>query len=565
MTRPINKAAREQEVRVQEAVAGLKSGIYKSTRAAAKACNIPRSTLRYRAAGRETRWDAHVDDQLLSGEEEKELVHWIGRLTASGYPPKLQTIREMAEAMRTRRVIGINEPTCIYIPYDPIGEQWPRRFLNRHSELATIIPESIEAIRIKETSAAVIQNWFDQYASLIQTHNIQPQDIYNMDETGFSIGSIKATRVVIDKTKRSRYSAQPGRQEWVSIIECISEDGSAIPPLMIFKGKTLSRQWLPSNTPKDWIFSCNTQGWTSNEHCKKWLTEAFEPYTKAKAEGRPRLLIFDGHGSHTTSDIVLHCLKNNIHLALLPPHSSHLTQPLDIGVFSSMKAHMATELDRFFKTGIPRLQKAEWVQAFIAAREQAFMKKNILSGWSGTGLHPFNPAKVLGRIPIPPPSGNEPHTPPQQYDAPLLQSDLNSSPVDTPLLRAANTCITARALDRSANFDTPARNHVVRMTRTINRSLARNRILSTQLSELQDVISSRKQRQTGKQPILRGKVIIATMETFDQLQKAEQATEARRPKKQKVGTHLVTPTPAATNAAVLMEDENLNSDDEGLD
>jgi len=72
-----------------------------------------------------------------------------------------------------------------------------------------------------------------------------------MDETGFSIGSIKATHVIIDRTQNIRYSAYPSRQEWVSAIEYISMNSAAIPPLIIFKGKTLSSRWIPSTIPKD--------------------------------------------------------------------------------------------------------------------------------------------------------------------------------------------------------------------------------------------------------------------------------------------------------------------------
>jgi len=76
-------------------------------------------------------------------------------------------------------------------------------------------------------------------------------------------------------------------------------------------------------------------------HIKKWLLEDFEPHSSVKVNGRTRLLIFDGYGSHMTADIVCHCILNRIQLGLLPPHTSHLTQPLDVGVFSSMKVHMS--------------------------------------------------------------------------------------------------------------------------------------------------------------------------------------------------------------------------------
>src|SRR5436853_7853626 len=105
------------------------------------------------------------------------------------------------------------------------------------------MPEQIDVARVKESSHAALQKWFNDVKSIIDEHSIQPENTYNMDETGFSIGSIKATRVVIDKTKNIRYSAIPGRQEWVSVIECISMNGTALPPMVNFKGKTLSGRW----------------------------------------------------------------------------------------------------------------------------------------------------------------------------------------------------------------------------------------------------------------------------------------------------------------------------------
>ena len=61
-----------------------------------------------------------------------------------------------------------------------------------------------------------------------------------MDETGFAIGSSQSNRVIIDNTLRTRYMVETGRQEWVSIVECICGDGTALSPLVIFKAKTIS-------------------------------------------------------------------------------------------------------------------------------------------------------------------------------------------------------------------------------------------------------------------------------------------------------------------------------------
>lgn len=52
-----------------------------------------------------------------------------------------------------------------------------------------------------------------------------------------------------------KYQAQPGRQEWVTAVECIYADGASFPPLIIFKGeggdlKYVDETWRLGSTQK---------------------------------------------------------------------------------------------------------------------------------------------------------------------------------------------------------------------------------------------------------------------------------------------------------------------------
>jgi hypothetical protein len=87
--------------------------------------------------------------------------------------------------------------------------------------------------------------------------------------TGFAIGTAQTSYVIVDSRLRKKYQAQPGRQEWITVVECICTDGTSIPPLIIFKGENLMSSWIPKEVDKDWYFSCNSKGWTSNIH---WRT-----------------------------------------------------------------------------------------------------------------------------------------------------------------------------------------------------------------------------------------------------------------------------------------------------
>ena len=93
--------------------------------------------------------------------------------------------------------------------------------------------------------------WFQNLQKVVNEHKIEPLNIYNMDESGFAIGDIEASQHIIDTEIHQKFQAKPGRQAWITAVECICTDGSFIPPLIIFKGKKLSHQWISDNTPNN--------------------------------------------------------------------------------------------------------------------------------------------------------------------------------------------------------------------------------------------------------------------------------------------------------------------------
>lgn len=50
------------------------------------------------------------------------------------------------------------------------------------------------------------------------------------------------------------------------------------------------------------------------------------------------LLLLDGHATHFCQANLEFCRQNNIRCVALPPHTSHILQPLDVGIFNVFKA-----------------------------------------------------------------------------------------------------------------------------------------------------------------------------------------------------------------------------------
>lgn len=48
------------------------------------------------------------------------------------------------------------------------------------------------------------------------------------------------------------------------------------------------------------------------------------------------MLILDGHASHISTAAIEFCIRQKIILLCLPAHTTHILQPLDVGVFGPL-------------------------------------------------------------------------------------------------------------------------------------------------------------------------------------------------------------------------------------
>ena len=199
----------------------------------------------------------------------------------------------------------------------------------------------MENARHNGASYKVVKSWFNAVAAQFHEHSYEPQNIWNMDESGFGVGESQTTRVLVLINSTHKYKSVAGKQEWITDIECVSAAGEALAPMIIFKAKNLNSSWLPPETPKDWHFGVSENGWTSNNLGLEWLVKVFDPQTRERAGNGRRLLIVDGHGSHIRADFIAYCIDYDIDLLVMPPHCSHLLQPLDVGVAAAGRSGMA--------------------------------------------------------------------------------------------------------------------------------------------------------------------------------------------------------------------------------
>ncbi|EUC27044.1 hypothetical protein COCCADRAFT_112719, partial [Bipolaris zeicola 26-R-13] len=292
-------------------------------------------------------------------------------------------------------------------PWEP-SDSWVTRFLRRHREAITNkTTTGIDRDRCKADNMEDYRNYFRLLHEKLDQYDVRPHNIYNMDEKGFLLGVTSRSKRVFSKPlwdqKKVSASLQDGSRDWITVMGCVCADGSWVDPVVIYEGKGgLRDSWLHDlEVGKHQLFCCTSPtGWSNNEIGLAWLEQVFNRKTKEKAKRDWRLLLLDGHGSHVTPSFIDYCDAHRILLAVLPPHSSHRLQPLDVAVFGPLATAYGKELDKFLhrSQALLDMQKSDFLQLFWAAYTSAFTSDNILSSFAATGVLHATPKPHLANL-----------------------------------------------------------------------------------------------------------------------------------------------------------------------
>ncbi len=253
----------------------------------ARQYEISSSTLWNRINGRKTTAARNQQFQRLSFEEEAAIRDWILRLQVWNWPSRVKQVRSIAKELLIKK--GDDKSVEV---------NWSQKFLKRHSQIKTVYISSLDKERAMTQDHDILAGWFNLFQSLKKEHEIEIEDIYNMNEKGFMQRVIAKLRVMIFKYEKA-HMTQCGNREWVSLIECISMNERVLKPWIIFKGKLQQKTWY--EVLKEDHIALSENGWTDNELSLAWIQKCFDSETKICQKDEYRMLLIDDHASHITT------------------------------------------------------------------------------------------------------------------------------------------------------------------------------------------------------------------------------------------------------------------------
>lgn len=298
---------------------------------------------------------------------------------------------------------------------------WSRRFLKRHPEYVIIKQKTIEVDRKISQDPDNILKWFRKFEKVCQEKGILPEDTYNVDESGFRVGIGRDQWIVTRDPRWVAYLASSSVRDLVTAIEVVSADGEVLPVMVILSGVQHLESWYRETALEDdTLIGVSDTGYNNDELALAWLRH-FDRFSALRQRGVYRLLSFDGFGSHCTREFLHYCEKKKIIPFCLPPHTTHLLQPLDVVLFQPYKHYHAEKIDEQTRTGCEAFTKVEFLHAIADIRKATFKSNSIRSAFRKTGLVPYNPDMVLVKLreSMPESPSLQPSTPPRATPPPM--------------------------------------------------------------------------------------------------------------------------------------------------
>lgn len=379
---PPKKRALWSQQHLEEAMRAITNGQL-SVRAASRAYNIPRRTLRNhikvgsaeKKIGRGT---------YLTKDEEQDLCARIKRLAKIGMPLTGKVLRKSVFTYCEKR--GIDHP--FKKEKKMAGRKWLKLFLNRHPDISKRKAQPLNAARAAKLNKFIVNDHFEKLRNLyeeLDLHN-NPQLVYNLDEKGCQLKLHKSPEVLAEKGVRNVHMISEEHAENVTIVACGNALGNVVPPMILMKGIRVKEEWK-ENLPDGSTLKMTAKGSMTTEI----FVEYIKHFAKFRVPGKV-LLIFDGASSHLDYTIVEEAEKHDIVLYCLPSNTTHWLQPMDKSVFSPFEEYWDQEVLNFWvNKPNRRIDKAIFGKILSVVWPKAASQSNVMSGFRGTGIYPFNP------------------------------------------------------------------------------------------------------------------------------------------------------------------------------
>ena len=225
---------------------------------------------------------------------------------------------------------------------------WWESFKRRNPDLKLRTAEPLSYARLIASHPDILDYYYDLVENTLIGNDLldKPSQVFNADESGMPLDP-SPLKLVVPRGAKHSQTVCTGDKSKVTVLACCNAAGYVIPPFVIFDRKTLKPELILGGVSGT-MYGLSSNGWIDSDLIEQWFEHHFLAHAPPT---RPLLLLLDGHSSHFKPSFVRRAAEEQVGVFCLPPHTTHLTQPLDKGCFGPLKMYWREECQMYLKGG----------------------------------------------------------------------------------------------------------------------------------------------------------------------------------------------------------------------
>ncbi|KAH7830604.1 putative DDE superfamily endonuclease [Monocercomonoides exilis] len=283
-----------------------------------------------------------------------------------------------------------------------ISKAYPYQYTKRNPDLKVSHPRNVDIQRLSASNQQTLLPFFTLPQNLHDQHHYSNSLIFNIDESSLRLSDSFSSLVFHPSDMPAGFSKTPMNMPNATLVVASAADGYSLKSVVLWTCHKLPDELRLVLSSQLDVWGDN-EGWMTETLFLKYAEEVLLPGITQRRETLKKsdercLLLLDSHSSRAQPDLWKKFADSSTDVVTFVPHTTHIAQPLDRGVFAVFKKTINANYEAPSSSSVV-LRREALADVLPQALQTSLLPSTIKSSFAKSGELSHQWHEVLAKLP----------------------------------------------------------------------------------------------------------------------------------------------------------------------